>query len=157
MTAIPESEPGIFHPDVTVAAIVLRDGRFLMVEESVRGRAVLNQPAGHLEPNESLLQALVRECREETAWAIEPEAFVGSYLWQSPDDGRHFLRFAFAARPLREHSGQALDTGILRALWLSWDELAASATQLRSPLVLAAVDDYLAGQRLPLAAARHVA
>lgn len=157
MTALREAEPAVFHPDVTVAAIVLRNGRFLMVEESVRGQTVLNQPAGHIEPGESLVQAVVRECREETAWEISPRAFVGSYLWRSPDDGRSFLRFAFACEAIAHHANEPLDAGILQALWLDRDALVQHAPRLRSPLVLQAIDDFLAGQRLPLSAVRHLA
>src|SRR5882672_10221362 len=83
-----------WNPEVTVAAIVEREGRFLMVEERIRGRLVLNQPAGHLEDRETLLEAVVRETREETAWRLTPQALVGTYLWRSPDE-RTFLRFAF--------------------------------------------------------------
>lgn len=150
------AQPRVFRPDVTVAAVVARDdGRFLLVEERVRGQLVLNQPAGHLEPGETLLQATVRETLEEAAWEIEPEAYLGTYQWTAPD-GAHFLRFAFTARAARHHPARALDDGIVAALWLSVDELRARAHQLRSPLVLLAVEDYLAGIRLPLGAVRWV-
>jgi 8-oxo-dGTP pyrophosphatase MutT (NUDIX family) len=145
-----------FRPDVTVAAVVPRDdGRFLLIEERVRGELVLNQPAGHLEPGESLVEAAVRETLEEAAWEIEAEAFLGTYQWTAPD-GAHFLRFAYLARACRHHAGRALDHGVLRALWLSRDELAARQPQLRSPLVLRAVDDCLAGVRLPLDSVRWI-
>lgn len=156
MTDPCETPSSVFHPDVTVAAVVLHDDRFLMVEELVHGSIVINQPAGHLEPGESLLQATVRECLEETAWQIEPECFIGTYLWQAPGTDLHFLRFAFAARPVKQNQGQGLDQGILRALWLNRDELVADASRHRSPLVMRVIDDYLAGQRLPLSAVRHV-
>lgn len=156
MTDPCESSAAIFYPDVTVAAVVLHEGRFLMVEESVRGSIVINQPAGHLEPGESLLQAVVRECCEETAWQIEPECFIGTYLWQAPGTDLHFLRFAFAARAVAHNEGQPLDHGILRALWLNRDELVSESARHRSPLVMQVIDDYLAGQRLPLSAVRHV-
>ncbi len=156
MTDPCESPGAIFYPDVTVAAVVLHDGRFLMVEESVRGNIVINQPAGHLEPGESLLQAVVRECLEETAWQIEPEHFIGTYLWQAPGTDLHFLRFAFAARPIVQIEGQPLDHGIVQAIWLNRDELLAEGTRHRSPLVMQVIDDYLAGQRLPLSSVRHV-
>jgi len=157
MQAPRETSTSVFHPDVTVAAVVAREGRFLMVEETIRGQAVLNQPAGHLEPGESLLDATIRECREETAWEIQPECFIGSYLWQVPDSDRHFLRFAFAAKPLRHLPDQDLDEGILRAVWLNRDELVREAPRLRSPLVMRVIDDYLAGQRFPLSAVQHLA
>jgi 8-oxo-dGTP pyrophosphatase MutT (NUDIX family) len=145
-----------FRPDVTVAAVVPRDdGRFLLIEERVRGVLVLNQPAGHLEAGETLLDATVRETLEEAAWDIEPQAYLGTYQWTAPD-GAHFLRFAFSARAIRHHPERALDEGVVTALWLSVDELRARGEQLRSPLVLRTVEDYLAGVRLPLDAVRWV-
>jgi 8-oxo-dGTP pyrophosphatase MutT (NUDIX family) len=145
-----------FLPDVTVAAVVPReDGRFLMIEERVRGELVLNQPAGHLEPGETLAEAAVRETLEESAWDIEPDAFLGTYQWTAPD-GTHFLRFAYCARACRHHAERRLDHGIVRSLWLSIDELRARQGELRSPLVLTVVEDYLAGVRLPLDAVRWV-
>ena len=140
-----------WQPDVTVACVVVRDGRLLMVEEQVRGRVVLNQPAGHLEPDESLLEAARRETIEETGWHVEPTAFIGAYQWKSPpegeDTGRHYLRMAFAAEPVRLDAARVLDEGILRALWLTPGELQAQAARHRSPLVWRVVEDYLAGRR----------
>ena len=86
--------------DVTVATVVVRDGRFLIVEETANGRLVLNQPAGHLEPDESVLAAAVRETLEETAWEVKLTAFIGAYQWKAPETGRHYLRMAFAADPV---------------------------------------------------------
>lgn len=143
-------------PDVTVATVVVRDGRLLFVEESIGGRLVINQPAGHLEPGESLEQAAVRETLEETGWTVRCTHFVGSYLW-SAADGRTFLRFAYAAEPLGHDPGRELDTGIVRALWLTPAELSAAEPRLRSPLVLQLARDWLAGQRHPLSAARYLA
>lgn len=140
---------GFWQPDVTVATVVEADGRLLVVEESIRGEVVLNQPAGHLDPGESLLEAAVRETLEETAWEVALTHGLGTYQWQAPD-GRHYLRFAFAARPLRHHPDRALDTGILRALWMTPAELAAAAPRHRSPLVARTVADYLAGARIGL-------
>lgn len=140
----------VWRPDVTVACVVPRDGTFLLVEESIRGQLVLNQPAGHLEPNETLAAAARRETREETGWEVDLEALIGVYQWTNRDGDRHFLRFTFAARPLRHYPDQALDTGIVRALWLSRDALAAEQLRLRSPMVLRCVDDWLAGKRQPL-------
>lgn len=141
---------GFWQPDVTVATLVPRDGRLLMVEERVRGETVINQPAGHLEPDESLLEAAVRETLEETAWEIRPTSLVGLYQWQAPETGRHYLRVAIAGEPVRHHPEQTLDEGILRALWLSPTELQAEAARHRSPLVWKVVEDYLAGRRLSL-------
>ena len=136
--------------DVTVAAITERSGRFLMVEEQVAGQAVINQPAGHLEPGESLVEAVIRETLEETAWALEPEAVTGIYLWQTPDQSRSFLRVAFAGQCRGHDAERELDTGIIAAHWLSRDEIHAQAIRLRSPMVMRCIDDYLAGIRYPL-------
>ena len=141
----------VWCPDVTVATLVARDGALLMVEENVSGRLVLNQPAGHLEPDESLLDAAVRETLEETGWDVAPTALVGIYQWKSPRDGRHFLRVALAAEPVRHHAGRRLDEGIVRALWLTPSALQAASEHHRSPLVWRAASDYLAGCRYPLA------
>lgn len=135
--------------ELTVAAIVERDGRFLVVEERVGGRLVINQPAGHVEAGESLLAAVVREAREETAWTFLPDAVVGVYLWGQPAQPR-FLRVAFTGRCRDLDQSLALDSGIVRTLWLSRTELLARTPQLRSPMVLQGVDDYLAGRRYPL-------
>jgi 8-oxo-dGTP pyrophosphatase MutT (NUDIX family) len=137
-------------PDVTVAAIVQRDGRFLVVEERIGGRLVLNQPAGHLEDGESLIDAAIRETREETAWGFRPEALVGTYLWRNPDTGRAFLRFAFCGSVEDHHPDQPLDTGIQRAMWLSHEQLRSQPGRLRSPMVLRCLDDFLLGRRQPL-------
>jgi 8-oxo-dGTP pyrophosphatase MutT (NUDIX family) len=140
-----------WKPEVTVAAIVERAGRFLMVEERISGRLVFNQPAGHLEDRETLIEAAVRETREETAWRFAPEALVGTYLWRNPDNERTFLRFAFCGSVDDHKPDQPLDTGIVRAVWLSHDQLLAQPGRLRSPLVLKCLEDYLAGARQPLA------
>jgi len=144
-----------WQPDVTVACVVVRDGRLLVVEEQVRGRLVLNQPAGHLEPDESLLDAARRETLEETGWHVEPTAFIGAYQWKSEPDGtddagRHYLRMAFVAQALRHEPDRALDEGIVQALWLTPEELQAQAARHRSPLVWRVVEDFLAGRRHPL-------
>lgn len=139
----------IWKPHATVAAIVEQNGKFLMVEESVEGEIVYNQPAGHLDPNETLLEAVVRETREETAWLFKPEALIGIYLWEQPHTERTFLRFAFCGQCSDHKAEQPLDEGILRAVWLSRDELQQSK-KLRSPMVMKNIDDYLAGQRYPL-------
>jgi len=119
-----------WQPDVTVATVVVRDGRLLVVEELVSGV-------------------------EETGWEVALTAFIGAYQWTSPRDGRHFLRMAFAGEPVRHHPERPLDEGIVQALWLSPAELAARREQHRSPLVWQVVEDYLAGRRLPLDALIH--
>jgi 8-oxo-dGTP pyrophosphatase MutT (NUDIX family) len=157
MTRIPsvvtELEEDIWRPHVTVATVVPRDGRFLLVEEDVRGRTVLNQPAGHLEPDESLHDAAVRETLEETGWDVTLTCLLGVQQWRSPS-GSQFVRFTFGADALRHHDDRPLDTGILQALWLTREEIRAAAAKLRSPLVLASIDDWLAGRRLPLDSVR---
>ena len=149
-----------WQPDVTVATVVERDGRLLMVEEKAHGRLVLNQPAGHLEPDESLFQAAVREALEESGWDIRLTSFLGAYQWTSEAapgrPARHYLRFAFAGEPVAHHPGRPLDDGIVRALWLAPAELQARAEQHRSPLVWETVADYLAGRRQPLDLLRQV-
>ena len=141
---------------VTVATVVARDGRYLFVEESIGDRTVLNQPAGHWESGEELVEAAVRETLEETAWDVAPTALLGIYSYEPPDLPYGFLRFAFLAEPRRHHAGRPLDTGIVRAVWLTPDELRAQAARHRSPMVQRCVDDALAGQRLPLTAATSV-
>ena len=137
-------------PDVTVAAVTETAGRFLVVEERINHRLVFNQPAGHVERGETLFAAVVREVREETAWRFEPQALLGVYLWRNPANGRRTLRFAFTGAVADHDAGQKLDHGIVGTHWLSPLELEARAPQLRSPLVLRCVHDYLAGQRLAL-------
>ncbi len=143
-------------PHVTVATVVVRDGRLLLVEEASNGRQVLNQPAGHLEPDESLAAAAVRETLEETGWTVRLSAFIGTYQWTAPD-GTPFLRFAYAAEPVSHDPGRPLDDGILRAVWLTPAELKADPGRLRSPLVWQVVADYLAGQRHPLSIVKEAA
>lgn len=145
-------EGRFWQPDVTVATIVVDSGRLLIVEETVHGELVLNQPAGHLEPDESLTEAAVRETREETGWDVRLTSFVGAYQWKSPDGpdgraGRHYLRFAFAAEPVAHDPERPLDVGIVRAIWMTPTELQAAHERHRSPLVWRAVSDYLAGRR----------
>jgi len=138
-----------WKPHATVAAIVERDNKFLMVEEKVEGQIVYNQPAGHLDPGENLIEAVIRETQEETAWLFHPQSLVGIYLWDQPDTTRSFLRFAFCGECSSHQPEQELDEGILRALWMSKEELEQSS-QLRSPMVIRNINDYLAGKRYPL-------
>jgi 8-oxo-dGTP pyrophosphatase MutT (NUDIX family) len=146
-----------WQPDVTVATVVVRDGCLLLVEEYAGSNClVLNQPAGHLEPNESLLQAALRETREETGWDVELTAFIGAYQWQVPDNGKHYLRFAFAAKPLRHDANAQLDEGIERAIWLTPEQLQAEHARWRNPMVWQVVSDFLGGQRHPLSLLRQM-
>ncbi|MEO8408411.1 MAG: NUDIX hydrolase [Oxalobacteraceae bacterium] len=143
----------IWTPSVTVAAVIERQGRFLLVEEETSDGVRFNQPAGHLDPLESLEQAVVRETLEETAHDFTPTALIGMYMsrYVSARTKRDvtYLRFTFAGTVGKRHE-QALDTGILRALWMTYDEIVACRATHRSPLVLRCVDDYLAGKRAPL-------
>ena len=155
-------EGRFWQPDVTVATVVVSDGRLLCVEERANGRLVINQPAGHLEPDESLLEAAVRETREETGWNVRITHLVGAYQWKAqvmPDGsgGRHYLRFAFAAEPVDEIPGAALDEGIVRALWMTPEELQAEAARHRSPLVWRTAADFLGGCRHPLSLVAQLA
>jgi 8-oxo-dGTP pyrophosphatase MutT (NUDIX family) len=146
----------VWKPDVTVAAVAERDGRFLFVEERAGGRIVLNQPAGHLEDGETFLEAIVRETLEETAWDFLPQAIVGVYVWRPERVVRTFLRVAFAGELMTHDPARPLDHGILRTRWLSRDDLLAPRMRLRSPLVLQCVDDYLSGTRHPLSLISHL-
>lgn len=137
-------------PRITVACVIPRDDAFLLVEEQVRGRRVINQPAGHLEAGESLLAAAVRETREETGWTVTPTHLLGIYQWQVPRNGRHVIRVGFVSRTMTHDPDLPLDEGIIATRWLSIDQLRQGALELRSPMVLRCVEDYLAGQRYPL-------
>lgn len=144
---------GTWKPSITVAAIVEKDGRFLLVEEQTAEGIRINQPAGHLEPGESLEQAVVRETLEETAHDFQPGALVGMYMLSylsKLDIDITYLRFAFAGQ-LGQIRNQPLDPDILRTVWMTRDEIAACRDRHRSPLVLQCVDDYLLGKRAPLA------
>ena len=124
-------EGRFWQPDVTVATVVVRDGRLLCVEERVNGSIVINQPAGHLEPDETLLDAALRETREETGWDVRLTAFVGAYQWKAPETQRHYLRFAFAAEPERHDPGRTLDTGIVQAVWMTPQEIGRASCRER--------------------------
>ncbi len=144
-----------FRPSVTVAAIVEHDGRFLLVEEETPEGLRLNNPAGHLDGGESLLQAAVREALEETARIFTPEALLGVYMsrFTRPQQGEDvtYVRFAFCGTVSDPEPGRVLDAGIVRSLWMTPDEIRASRARHRSPLVLRCVEDHMAGQRYPLA------
>jgi len=142
---------------VVVAAIVEHDGKFLLVEEEADGQVVLNQPAGHLDEGETLIDAVIRETLEETAWHIEPQALLGVYSWRHPTRPVTYLRFAFIARALGEEKDRVLDHGCLRALWLTQEEIRAQRGRLRSPQVERCLDDYLAGTCYPLALLKEYA
>ncbi|MBE7377049.1 NUDIX hydrolase [Pseudomonas lopnurensis] len=139
-----------WQPHITVATVVEDQGRFLLVEELKAERLVLNQPAGHLEANETLRQAAVRETLEETGWDVELTGVVGVYLYTAPSNGVTYQRVCFAAKALRHDPQRPLDTGIVRAVWLSREELAAQPQRWRSELVPRCIDDYLRDPPHPL-------
>jgi ADP-ribose pyrophosphatase YjhB (NUDIX family) len=141
--------------NVTVAAVIEKDGRFLMIEESIDGQKVINQPAGHLERNESLLNAVNREVLEETAWEFEPEKIVGIYLYPGPNTEITFLRICFSGSSFQHYPDQKLDKGIIQALWMSRKEQDQRKENLRSPLVTNCIDDYLKGQKYSLDLLHH--
>jgi len=140
----------IWTPHLTVAAIIERDNRFLLVEENSDGRIVLNQPAGHVEENESITNAVIRETFEESGRHFIPEALVGIYRWRSPLNYVTYLRVAFCGQCSPRDRDISLDADIITTHWLSYDEVKESSSMLRSPLVMRCIDDYLAGQRYPL-------
>lgn len=138
------------RPRITVAAVIERDGRYLLVEERSGEHTVYNQPAGHLEAGETLLQAAARETWEETAWRFHPTALLGIYQWTGHDNGVTYLRFCFSGECGEHDPRQPLDDGIIRACWLTHDEVLACRDRHRSPLVLRCIDDFRAGRRFPL-------
>jgi hypothetical protein len=178
-----------WKPNVTVAALIERDGCFLLVEEETEDGLRFNQPAGHLDAGESLVAACAREALEETAWGFTPTALVGIYQWprprhaagpsqggaagsferseqsSPPSMGRGvggwpsgdvtYLRFAFCGELGAYDAGRELDAGILRAVWMTPDEIRATADRHRSPLVWQCVSDCLAGRRYPLELLTH--
>jgi 8-oxo-dGTP pyrophosphatase MutT (NUDIX family) len=142
-----------WKPSVTVATVIEKEGRFLLVEEHTADGLRLNNPAGHLDPGESPAQGCARETLEETAWQFTPTALVGIYLsrFQRASEDITYLRFAFCGDLGAFDPDHTLDTGIVRALWMTPDEVRQSAARHRSPLVLQCMEDYLRGQRYPMA------
>ena len=137
-------------PHITVATIVERQGKFLLVEELSNGKLVYNQPAGHLDPGETLQQAAVRETFEESGWHIKTIGVVGVSKYTAPHTGTIYYRTTFIGEVIEHDANAALDTGILQAVWLSLEEIKAQEHKLRSPLVLKNIEQYLAGERYPL-------
>jgi len=140
-----------WKPNVTVAAVIEQNGKYLLVEEIPRGTAIkLNQPAGHLEPGESILQACSREVLEETGHSFQPEVLTGIYHWTCASNGTTYLRFTFSGQVTAFDPARKLDTGIVRAAWFSIDEIRAKQAMHRTPLVMQCIEDYHAGKRYPL-------
>jgi ADP-ribose pyrophosphatase YjhB (NUDIX family) len=140
----------VWKPHVTVAAVIEREGRFLLVEEHTTSGLKFNQPAGHLEENESLIEAVKREVFEETAWQFEPEAIISIQLWRRNPKQPSFLRYCFSGQCHSHDPEHKLDDGIIATHWLSREEIIAQPKRMRSPLVPIAVEDYLNGERYPL-------
>ncbi len=138
------------YPHITVATVVHKDGKFLMVEERSTGALVYNQPAGHLELGETLIEAALRETLEETRWQVELHGLIGIYQFKSAANGITYVRHCFAAKPLAEIADAELDADIEQALWLTHKQIQAAASKLRSPLVLTAIHDYLNKPLYPL-------
>src|SRR5215471_14804714 len=145
----------IWKPNVTVAAVAEREGRFLLIQENTSRGLLFNQPAGHLEPGESLIEAVTREALEESAYSFNPTALVGVYQYRSAAEGVTYLRFAFAGEAGAHDPHRTLDAGIVRAVWLAPDEIRREWARHRSPLVMHCIDDYLAGHRYPLSMLYH--
>lgn len=146
----------IWKPHVTVAAVLERDGKFLLVEEETNEGIRFNQPAGHLECRESLIDAAIRETLEETAYSFIPRYLVGVYNWRSEAKDMTYLRFAFGGEVAGHDAQRELDQGIIAAHWLTLDEIRALESRHRSPLVLRCIDDWRAGKRYPLELIAHV-
>lgn len=140
----------IWKPNVTVASIVEFNGKFLMVEEESPSGPVLNQPAGHLEPNEGMRDAVIRETLEETGYQFTPRSVVGSYLWHNADNETTYFRTTFFGTVEIEPVNISLDDGIIRALWMSHDEIKAAQARLRSPIILESIRDYQNGSSYSL-------
>ena len=146
----------IWKPNTTVAAIIELDKKFLLVEEQTERGNRYNQPAGHLEDGESLIQAVIRETMEESAYEFTPEALLGIYHWKHQHNDTTYLRFAFIGSVGMHYPLQELDDGIVQAVWMDIDEMRDKASLMRSPQVLTCVEDYLAGKRYPLQVVTHL-
>ncbi len=144
-----------WKPNVTVAAIVMQDDRFLLVEEKIDDHIVFNQPAGHLEQNESLIQAVKREVLEETALEFVLESMVGIYLYPGKFGDSTYLGICFSGHCTKQHIGRSLDEDILRTVWLTRDEIKTHEEKTRSPMVIRCIDDFISGKSYPLELINH--
>ena len=147
---VPTPANATWKPSTTVAAVIARDDRFLVVEEPRDGKVVFNQPAGHMEDNESLIEAIIREVKEETAWDFTPEFITGIYQWKHPHHGKTYMRTTFTGTVRNHDPDQVLYDGILSAPWKTLEELKQPDVLLRSPMVVRCIEDYLDGARYPL-------
>ena len=143
-------------PHATVAAIVEDHGKFLLVEEITDRGNRFNQPAGHLEDNETLIEAVIRETLEETAYSFKPESLLGIYHWRHEHNDTTYLRFAYIGSVSNHQPNLVLDEGIVRAVWMTAEEMRNNAMLMRSPQVLRCVEDYLTGQQFPLSVVTHL-
>lgn len=140
----------IWKPHVTVSAIVSVNDKFLLIREISDGQSVINQPSGHLEENETLVDAIIRETLEESAWHFNPSHLIGIYRWKSLHNNQTYIRFAFTGEVSDFEKTRTLDEGIIETLWLNHEELLENRDRLRSPMVLQCINDYLQGKRFPL-------
>lgn len=147
----------VWKPNVTVAAVLERDGRFLLVEEETDDGIRFNQPAGHLECRESLTDAVIREALEETGYTFDPKFIVGVYNWRNEAKDVTYLRFAFGGEIIGHDAERKLDEGIIAARWMTLDEICALKDRHRSPLILQCIEDWQAGKRYPLDLVTHYA
>ena len=145
----------VWKPHVTVAAVIEQAGRFLLVEENTSEGVLFNQPAGHLDAGESIIEAVIRETLEESAYHFVPEAIIGIYQWHQSVNDRTYLRFAFTGKIIGHEPDRELDAGIIRAVWQTPEEIRAMHKRHRSPLVISCLDDYLHDVRYPLALLQH--
>jgi 8-oxo-dGTP pyrophosphatase MutT (NUDIX family) len=146
----------IWKPNVTVAAVIEKDGRFLLVEEEADSGIFLNQPAGHWEANETILQGVARETLEETGYEFSPQSLVGIYRWRNVRTNVIYLRFTFSGVAVAQDGAPALDQGIIAAHWMTYDEIVRETPRHRSPMVLRCIDDYLTGRCYPLDILTHL-
>jgi len=156
ITMIKPAKPTQWMPHATVAAIVENEGKFLLVEEVTDRGNRFNQPAGHLEDNESLLNAVIRETQEETAYTFHPTALLGIYHWKHEHNDTTYLRFAYIGNVSDHQPTQPLDDGIIRTVWMTIEEIREKAMLMRSPQVLTCIEDYLSGQQFPLNVITHL-
>lgn len=155
-TDIASTQSHQWMPHATVAAIVEDQGKFLLVEETTDRGNRFNQPAGHLEDNETLIEAVIRETLEETAYTFKPESLLGIYHWKHEHNDTTYLRFAYIGSVSNHQPNLALDDGIIRAVWMSVDEIRSKHALMRSPQVLTCIEDYLNGRQFPLTAITHL-